>query len=242
MHRDQRGVGIVEILLISVILGSITAVGTYVYLQRGKDGKIQSITNFDQCKAAGYPIMESYPEQCAANGQTFARILSSEEKKNSSPQTANWKVFDGEGFSLGYPNNWRQFKPEMGAGSTASFVSEDFVAADGLGASVSAGYWLEVFVSSTEANGEDVAPASFSSYDAHMKYLQGDQACGGDYHASSIDGLPAIISTIKCHGSYEEAYVYKNSKEYQFRLYSPDEKKPEAKELLKNILSTVVLD
>jgi len=29
------------------------------------------ITNFEECAAAGYPVMESYPRQCAANGQTF---------------------------------------------------------------------------------------------------------------------------------------------------------------------------
>jgi|GEM_PF-4040588 len=31
----------------------------------------QPITNFDECVAAGNPVMESYPEQCRANGQTF---------------------------------------------------------------------------------------------------------------------------------------------------------------------------
>jgi hypothetical protein len=31
----------------------------------------QLITNFKECKAAGNPIMESYPRQCRANGQTF---------------------------------------------------------------------------------------------------------------------------------------------------------------------------
>ncbi|MBW3017285.1 hypothetical protein KY316_02845 [Candidatus Woesearchaeota archaeon] len=29
------------------------------------------ITNFDECAAAGNPVMESYPRQCRANGQTF---------------------------------------------------------------------------------------------------------------------------------------------------------------------------
>ena len=30
-----------------------------------------AISNFDECAAAGNPIMETYPEQCRANGQTF---------------------------------------------------------------------------------------------------------------------------------------------------------------------------
>tara|TARA_Y100000310_G_scaffold70474_1_gene66161 strand:- start:20551 stop:20733 length:183 start_codon:yes stop_codon:yes gene_type:complete len=29
------------------------------------------ITNFEECAAAGNPIMESYPRQCRANGITF---------------------------------------------------------------------------------------------------------------------------------------------------------------------------
>jgi hypothetical protein len=31
----------------------------------------QEITNFEQCARAGYPIMESYPRQCRADGKTF---------------------------------------------------------------------------------------------------------------------------------------------------------------------------
>lgn len=30
--------------------------------------KVQSISSFEECKAAGYPIMESYPEQCRTKG------------------------------------------------------------------------------------------------------------------------------------------------------------------------------
>lgn len=31
----------------------------------------KEITSFAECEAAGYPIMESYPEQCSANGKVF---------------------------------------------------------------------------------------------------------------------------------------------------------------------------
>lgn len=33
------------------------------------------ITSFEECVAAGNGVMESYPEQCAANGQTFVRDI-----------------------------------------------------------------------------------------------------------------------------------------------------------------------
>jgi len=31
----------------------------------------QEVNSFDECAAAGNPVMESYPRQCTANGQTF---------------------------------------------------------------------------------------------------------------------------------------------------------------------------
>jgi hypothetical protein len=37
------------------------------------------INDFISCEAAGYPVMESYPRQCRANGKTFVEIL---ENKN----------------------------------------------------------------------------------------------------------------------------------------------------------------
>jgi glyoxylase-like metal-dependent hydrolase (beta-lactamase superfamily II) len=36
------------------------------------------ITNFEQCAAAGNPVMESYPRQCTADGQTFVEEIKME--------------------------------------------------------------------------------------------------------------------------------------------------------------------
>lgn len=33
------------------------------------------ISSFEECAAAGYPIMESYPRQCRADGQTFVEAV-----------------------------------------------------------------------------------------------------------------------------------------------------------------------
>ena len=47
---------------------------------------VEKITNFTECKAAGYPIMESYPAQCAGpDGQTFTEELTADEKNNLEP-------------------------------------------------------------------------------------------------------------------------------------------------------------
>lgn len=37
------------------------------------DTLVSPITNFNECVAAGNLVMESYPEQCRANGQTFTK-------------------------------------------------------------------------------------------------------------------------------------------------------------------------
>ena len=33
------------------------------------------ITNFEECVAAGNPVMESYPRQCSAYGKTFVEVI-----------------------------------------------------------------------------------------------------------------------------------------------------------------------
>jgi len=45
--------------------------------------KPQEITNFDQCVKAGNPVMESYPEQCKANGKTFVNEIEKEDVKET---------------------------------------------------------------------------------------------------------------------------------------------------------------
>lgn len=40
------------------------------------------VTDFDSCVAAGNPVLESYPEQCVADGQTFTRDIGNELEKS----------------------------------------------------------------------------------------------------------------------------------------------------------------
>ena len=57
------GIGIVLIIIAALLL-SLSA--------NTERQRVASITNFDECAAAGYPIMESYPEQCRVpDGRTF---------------------------------------------------------------------------------------------------------------------------------------------------------------------------
>ena len=91
-----------------VILITLLAFGLIAYLVMGQN-KTQKITNFEECVAAGFPIMESYPEQCAANGQTFTRELTPEEQSKLNDPTADWETYNNSdyNFSFKYPLEWQ---------------------------------------------------------------------------------------------------------------------------------------
>lgn len=42
---------------------------------------VVTVTNFDECVAAENPVMESYPRQCRADGQTFTEYIGNELEK-----------------------------------------------------------------------------------------------------------------------------------------------------------------
>ena len=59
------------LIAIAIVLSIIVAL-LLAFVQNTQEGRLLSITNFDECAAAGYPIMESYPEQCRTpDGRTF---------------------------------------------------------------------------------------------------------------------------------------------------------------------------
>jgi len=64
-----------KILVILAVVITILLVGLLMFYLNKK--KTSEINSFDECAAAGYPILESYPEQCITkDGRHFTRILS----------------------------------------------------------------------------------------------------------------------------------------------------------------------
>lgn len=63
--KNQKGISGLK-LVVLVLVGTI---GLIIWLWVSQGGK--NISSYDECVAAGNPIMESYPEQCIANGTTF---------------------------------------------------------------------------------------------------------------------------------------------------------------------------
>ncbi|MFH1426293.1 MAG: hypothetical protein ABIG66_02560 [Candidatus Kerfeldbacteria bacterium] len=69
------------------------------------------ITNFDECVAAGNPVMESYPRQCAVNGETFTEVLDMTEAEardiaQDSPCMDEGNLSDSEGVFNENTNTW----------------------------------------------------------------------------------------------------------------------------------------
>ncbi len=62
--------------IVFVIL--IIAVGFLIFQSRTSDNADISITNFNECVDAGYPILESYPRQCnTPDGRNFVEEVKS---------------------------------------------------------------------------------------------------------------------------------------------------------------------
>ncbi len=80
-----KGFGTIALVVVVVVIGA--AIGTGVYISRSQkktannEPTPRTISNFDECVAAGNPVMESFPEQCMADGQTFVN-----QKPQDSPQ------------------------------------------------------------------------------------------------------------------------------------------------------------
>lgn len=73
-----------------------------------QDCKTQPITNFDECARAGYPIMESYPRQCRAEGKTFV--------EEAVTEVCRYQQDCGEGFFCRF-GLCTEFAPDVGCKS-----------------------------------------------------------------------------------------------------------------------------
>ena len=236
MRKNQSGFTLFHVFLVVLVVGGIGAAGYYVWKQQTKEETPQTaITSFEECVAAGNPVMESHPRQCSADGQNFAEEIKGTEEPVDA--TTDWNESKGLGISLKYPQDWKQRDYENQHDSTLRvfFESPDWIPySDEGGPSENQGYLLQVHISS---------PGDFKGFDEHLSHLKNtEQGCGGEYKTIEIDDLPAIFSDIKCHGTYTHATVYKNDKSYYFRLHSVDEDDPEHIKLFNNILSSVELD
>lgn len=67
MNKNRSKVSVSWTVVLLGILAIL--VGTSAVVVSKKSAS--KVTDFESCVAAGNPVMESYPEQCAANGKTY---------------------------------------------------------------------------------------------------------------------------------------------------------------------------
>ena len=83
-----------------------------------KTSRIQSISTFEECAQAGYPIMESYPEQCKTpDGRNFTKQISAHSDLQS-------ETISEIGLSLQHPKNLvfrKEIADNAGSIRTAGF-------------------------------------------------------------------------------------------------------------------------
>jgi hypothetical protein len=73
-----------------LIVGSVVIVlGGIIFAQFKQTTTPPAITNFEECAAAGNPVMESYPRRCNANGQTFTQDIGNELEYSDTIQVTN---------------------------------------------------------------------------------------------------------------------------------------------------------
>lgn len=94
-------VGAMATLTVMLVAGA-----GYLLYDNAKDNDVvQTISNFDECAAAGHPVMESYPRQCAVPGNgTFTEVIENQQYEYTSEGGVKILLDDfASGKSLGSP-------------------------------------------------------------------------------------------------------------------------------------------
>lgn len=110
-RMNQDGIGlVVAMAAVAVLMAGF--VGYTVYSKQADRQKAR-ITSFDECVAAGNPVMESYPEQCAANGKTFVNDRQQSEDGTSAEAaespSSDWLLYESPGkeFRIRLADGWQ---------------------------------------------------------------------------------------------------------------------------------------
>lgn len=72
----------IQTLIGSVLLIAIVAIALVYITRNPETEEAVRVTSFEECVEAGFPVMESYPEQCSDGEQTFTRDIGNELEKS----------------------------------------------------------------------------------------------------------------------------------------------------------------
>ena len=111
---------IIVILVLVLVGGAIWVLSTRIQEEPVMPG--EEITSFEECVAAGYAVLESYPRQCKTpDGKTFIEEIELED------ETAGWQTYRNEEyeFEFKYPKEWYNYEVQ-GAEIISTFPKSDF--------------------------------------------------------------------------------------------------------------------
>ena len=136
-----------KIFIILLILIAALAIDYFFFAGQGNEPieTPATIASFEDCVAAGNPVMESYPRQCRAGGQTFTENIGNEldktdlirlsnprpNQKISSPLTVSGEARGTWFFEASFPvvlTDWDGLIIAQGiATADGNWMTEDFV-------------------------------------------------------------------------------------------------------------------
>lgn len=95
-----------RVLLIGGTLVVVFLIASYFFAM-GEKSPNNNVTDFASCAAAGNPIMESYPEQCAHNGVTYTN--SAQQPEVNGDETESWLSYTSPDYlyTVRVPNGWQ---------------------------------------------------------------------------------------------------------------------------------------
>lgn len=102
VHKTNNSKRKVIIIVIALIVLAAAGIGAYWYIQKTK-----TVNSYDECVAAGHPILESYPERC----------MSPDGKQFTNPKAA--VTIEGKAVCLPHKNSGEHHTLECAVGIKA---------------------------------------------------------------------------------------------------------------------------
>ena len=110
----RKGFAVLLVLIVIVLAGLLTfSFFKFSTLRKSKPSQTPSINSFEDCATAGNPILETYPRQCKTpDGKSFTEITQptssptitpSATSQSSTDETADWKTYTKDKFSIKLP-------------------------------------------------------------------------------------------------------------------------------------------
>lgn len=180
-----------EIALIVIVL--IAIVGVALYAWKADKNKETAINSFADCVAAGNPVMDTYPEQCAANGQTFTNPNQQSNTLPDETETAYVEVTElGVKFDKTVGMEGIYYLIEPSKPNIAYFSLEEFKGTDCAAdktSQVALAKWTEADIAADEQL--QMAKASMQVIDGFYFQASGGQAaCSED---EAVQGKATVL-------------------------------------------------